>query len=70
MKGQLKEALCNMIKSKYADSYTVCVFIGESQGVFWASELHLKLIWLLQDSAASDFLLSTRSCHGKIAAAA
>lgn len=34
IKGQSKEAPCSMIKSKYADSYTVCLFIEAIQGVF------------------------------------
>lgn len=41
-------AQCGLIKSKSADSCAGYLFIEASRGVFAASELHLKLMWLLQ----------------------
>lgn len=59
-----------MIKSKYADSHTsLFVYRGKSGGVL-SLRTAFKADLAPSDSAASDFLLSTRSCHRKIAAAA
>lgn len=59
-----------MIKAKCADSNTVCLFIEASRGGVLSLRTAFKADLAPSDSAASDFLLSTRRCHGKIAAAA
>lgn len=59
-----------MIKWKSADSSTACLFIEASQGGVLSLRTAFKADLAPSDTAASDFLLSTRSCHRKIAAAA